>query len=1505
MDYAKGFKKGCPPIDMKGGKKGSWSDAGGNTDPPDWAGKNGEKGKFPAFACLAQKGNKWSEEDFSAQGSKGKQFEQVETSDNPAGNSFSDTWDTWDDGSDNQNSESADTGGPSNGDRAPWDTWDTWDAMDVDTQKNEADQGDAGAESWDPAGKKGCKGPTLVDLSGNKGIKGGKKDGDAGWSVEEPWQSPGGKGPADFSGKKGFKGYSEKGGPMDDWEPGADSWGKKGGKQFDKGCKKGFEGFPDKGGKKGDDASWDTGESWDFSGKKGGKGPFDMGPKGQKGEKIDGPTLVKGCADMGGKKGEKGAWEFEGAKGDWGGKKGDMGGKKGEKGLWDFDGSKGDKGSWDFSGKKGGKFGCEFGGKKGDKGVWESFGQKGEKGPWELDKGFQKGDKFMADKGAPKGPFDKGVPKGEKGDKGWPDKGGKKGDKKGDKGPPDVAAMKGMTTVAGSPEEAISNVPPPPPAGVLPPPPAALPPGPDALEALTEKGKGKGKGKGEQLQELPVPAVLPPPLPPPVPPPIVPGQFALDAQGLAEAVDALGKLFPQGPPLVHLGVPPPPHPNAAPPPAPPGLPPNLIEQLRLQMTQVEGTSGKPCHFGRSCKKLDCADQHNGGRDIEDDPESLVCRFGRKCKRGGCFYLHPAGRELEEDASKGMCKFGKDCTKAECIFAHPDGRAPVIQLRCHSCGEVGHIQRDCPSNKDNRICRFCGLAGHLQKDCPSGGGRARRLPPGTYVTMSGFSEQLMEQGTEKLAAYIQGELEVFGQLVAPPEVVEDGRRVIAAFSDADLARQAVQQLNGTVFTIEFCSNPAAFLGVEKGSTVLVRGFPQRWSSSDVNGLLRGAVGKSNVLNIDVITPEDENARGEAKLHFGSVADARRAYEELQGQKIAGKPLSISMEGDDDAFALEDAPGNDDADNDRRRDHDRGRQRSRSRRGGHAALADGAVEDSRPRSPSREDRRHKDKEKRRDQQSYTIHIDELDMPRRPEIAAAAMDSEVWVDPLPDEPELGQWLAAFGPTIDVFPVKDELTGKSSHRGYVKFKEHSAAEKCVVAGAAKWSESERTISSQASSRGGRESAYHESVVAKILGPNGELIRNMKEELGANQLILRGEGLGETDRMTSLRVHFVCRGPSSCFTNLKEVLEKRLAEIHDELRKKADEPQPAQKQRSRSRHRGGGNKRHNRKRPRSRSRSRSPWVPPPDPHSNGPPPWHHPPPWHGPPGPHGPPPGPPGYWPHPPGPWMPHEGHPYPPPPWGPPDAGPWHHPPPWMPHHPPPGHPPGGPPPGGPPPGEFGPPPRDFGPPPGWHGSPPPREFGPPPGGPPPKESSPPPGRLHEPAQTGPAKALEDDFRPPGSFSAPPGNFTAAPGNFSTAPGNFSTAPAGPPSGPPGMLGREREPPPPVAQQPPPVRETPPASAPPGDFLSSLPPDLTPPEHELKKAVVAFLRSWAEKNDEGKFPNLVHLGSDKQVRNSKTAAMPPEIALRAWLERRLRSDVVLARDSNGKTTIHLASTG
>lgn len=190
--------------------------------------------------------------------------------------------------------------------------------------------------------------------------------------------------------------------------------------------------------------------------------------------------------------------------------------------------------------------------------------------------------------------------------------------------------------------------------------------------------------------------------------------------------------------------------------------------------------------------------------------------------------------------------------------------------------------------------------------------------------------------------------------------------------------------------------------------------------------------------------------------------------------------------------------------------------------------------------------------------TLYIDELEMPQRPEIGPSPTDREVWIDPLPDEDELAEWLQVFGAAEEVCRLPHPETGAPTERGYVLFKSHDSAQACVDSHAGKWSESERAMSSQLSLRRSVVRAYPESIVSAFLGRGGEDINALRKASGVWKLAVKGADLAMKgaplgDVLAEQRLHFWAEGRPEAIEHFKAQLEKRLAEIHREIRNKLE----------------------------------------------------------------------------------------------------------------------------------------------------------------------------------------------------------------------------------------------------------------------------------------------------------------------------------------------------------------
>jgi len=392
--------------------------------------------------------------------------------------------------------------------------------------------------------------------------------------------------------------------------------------------------------------------------------------------------------------------------------------------------------------------------------------------------------------------------------------------------------------------------------------------------------------------------------------------------------------------------------------------------------------------------------------------------------------------------------------------------------------------------------------------------SRRI--GTFVEVSRFPEDWFGQTPDDLVRRATTELEKFGSLSVPPTVSYGCKEVVAAFSDPNAARIAVQCSEAADYQVALYRAPERE-GRRRGHTsqeedqededgansILVQGFPRRWSEAELTAFLRGAAPtvKRQVTVVHVLTQQGSTC-GFARVRFPEATMARRAGKELAGQKVAGWPISVTVEDTE---------------------------------GPNCGGMEGTV---------------------------ILHVDELDMPLRPEMQPAPTDREVWVDPLPDEETIKGWLAAFGDAEEVFRPPDPHTGQPAERGYVLFEKHESARDCIEAGAGAWSESERILSSRKCDP--RASAYAHSVVARLVGAArargepGQGIQAIQEATGVNKLQLRGT---DTRPVTSKRIHFYAEGAEGSLELLAAEIESRLAEIHVEAgeRLQQDGPKRAQ----------------------------------------------------------------------------------------------------------------------------------------------------------------------------------------------------------------------------------------------------------------------------------------------------------------------------------------------------------
>jgi len=172
-------------------------------------------------------------------------------------------------------------------------------------------------------------------------------------------------------------------------------------------------------------------------------------------------------------------------------------------------------------------------------------------------------------------------------------------------------------------------------------------------------------------------------------------------------------------------------------------------------------------------------------------------------------------------------------------------------------------------------------------------------------------------------------------------------------------------------------------------------------------------------------------------------------------------------------------------------------------------------------------------------FILHLDELPMPRRPQVLPSPVDREVFVDPFPFEggsSNLREFLSSFGAIEEVFQLRGQ------DRGYVSFAAHEAAAACVAASTGAWSESERAVGAWPSRLAGAARAYPHSLVAYITGKDGARLQQIMDSTGVGGLRF---WTGQQEASASWRVHFTGKATASQMQAVVPKLEELLAEAH------------------------------------------------------------------------------------------------------------------------------------------------------------------------------------------------------------------------------------------------------------------------------------------------------------------------------------------------------------------------
>jgi len=188
---------------------------------------------------------------------------------------------------------------------------------------------------------------------------------------------------------------------------------------------------------------------------------------------------------------------------------------------------------------------------------------------------------------------------------------------------------------------------------------------------------------------------------------------------------------------------------------------------------------------------------------------------------------------------------------------------------------------------------------------------------------------------------------------------------------------------------------------------------------------------------------------------------------------------------------------------------------------------------------------------------IFIDELPMPKRPDVPPARGDREVFLQSLPvrdcTEAQIHAWLAGFGKVEDICLLRDHLTEECVGKGYVRFSAHSEARACVDSQAsvqnaedgdvvAWWSESERAAQRTAS-------VYGLDVHAAFAGASGRVLASVlvSAKLKALRMVSELHGHIAPDVADAKKqLHFSGECDEEQFEKLRAVLARALEAFHE-----------------------------------------------------------------------------------------------------------------------------------------------------------------------------------------------------------------------------------------------------------------------------------------------------------------------------------------------------------------------
>jgi len=200
--------------------------------------------------------------------------------------------------------------------------------------------------------------------------------------------------------------------------------------------------------------------------------------------------------------------------------------------------------------------------------------------------------------------------------------------------------------------------------------------------------------------------------------------------------------------------------------------------------------------------------------------------------------------------------------------------------------------------------------------------------------------------------------------------------------------------------------------------------------------------------------------------------------------------------------------------------------------------------------------------------TFFIDQLAMNRRPlEAAPSPEDRELFVRNLPlqdmNRQQLQEYFEGFGEVEDLHLINDVFTGEPNGEGYVRFKSHDNAQRCIEALTPEneeddskdlrgwWSESERVLQR-------KSNCYRFNLITELVGANGIGLEKLVKEAKIQGMWVLADSLQQKDRHAPPRsgrqIHFTARCTEEAQAiQFRELLERALEEAHGRISDRID----------------------------------------------------------------------------------------------------------------------------------------------------------------------------------------------------------------------------------------------------------------------------------------------------------------------------------------------------------------